>query len=69
MKTITLKEWLNLNPTKHKKTVTSEPGDQVRVHLHGGEGVERSFSGVGADEERATEIALDVRERMRQNLA
>lgn len=65
---LTLKEWLNINPTEHKKTVMAAPGDRVRVLLHGGRGLDDRIAGEGDTEEQATENALSVRQQMAQVL-
>jgi len=61
---LTLKEWLNINPTEHKKTVMAAPGDRVRVLLHGGRGLDDRQSGEADSEEEATQNALEARQRM-----
>ena len=61
------KDWLKLNP-HHRITLSAEPGDLVLAHFHGGEGVDRRFSGVGQDEEQACDRGLEARAAIKSAL-
>ncbi len=60
---LTLKEWLKINHRDHKKSVALV-GDKVRVVLYGGYGIDERLVGMADEEDEATRIALEVRERM-----
>lgn len=64
---LTLKEWLKINPTDHKKSVILN-GDKMRVVLHGGYGIDQRLAGEADDEDEATRRALEVRAKMASKL-
>jgi len=63
----TIKDWLHLNP-KHRVTLASKPGGEVRAVLFGGEGIDQRIVGDGADELVAIKHALEVREGIASKL-
>ena len=66
---MTLKDWLKLNPTRHKATIELLPGDEVRATLSGGEGIEERWVGHGLNEQLALGDALRVRRLVVERIA
>jgi hypothetical protein len=60
-------DWLHLNPN-HSITLSGDPGGLVRAQFHGGEGVDRRFSGVGQDEKQACDRGLEARAAIKSAL-
>lgn len=60
-------DWLHLSPN-HRIELSGEPGGLVRAHFHGGEGVDRRFSGVGQDPEQACDRAIEARAAIKSTL-
>jgi len=64
---MTIKDWLKLNPN-HKATLTDASGDQVRVILHGGDGIDQRLVGAGDEVETAIASALRARAMLVEKL-
>ncbi len=62
------KDWLNLNPTRHRVTLVAETDGRVRALFAGGEGVDQRFSGVGTNELQACGNALEARDAIKSAL-